>query len=260
MKAHNSVIARAALVVAAGAATAAAQQSTQQVARSEQMPERVTYSLAGTVADHDGNPVEGAEVALIEHDSATRLVRSDSAGRFEMASLPAALVVLRVRRLGYESRNVSVNITSEDHRSSVMISLAAAPAKLNGVSVVDIANEPDAHLREFYERKATNNFGHYVEQSAIESRRPQFLSEMLRHVPGVAVLASRRIGNTVKIRGCSPLVWVDGVRMPGAELDEVIQPAEAAAVEIYNSFAGIPAQYFDRSATCGTVLVWTRTR
>lgn len=250
-----------ALAVAALAVYGTGRQAKAQVAQQSSQPaQRVTYSLVGTIADHDGQPVGDAEISLIEHDSATRLVRSDSAGRFELMSLPGPLVALRIRRLGYESRSVQVNITSPDRRSSIVIALDAAATKLNGVSVVDLADEPDSHLREFYARKATNNFGHYIEEAAIDSRRPQFISEMLRRVPGVAVLTSRRIGNVVKIRGCSPLVWVDGVRMPGAELDEVIQPAEVAAMEIYNSFAGIPSQYFDRSATCGTILVWTRSR
>lgn len=247
-----------ALALGLVATQGAAQQSSQQVR--QQASEQIGYSLVGTVADHDGNPLEGAEISLIEHDTTTRLVRSDTAGRFRMESLPAASVTLHVRRLGYESKSVHVNITGSDRRSSVVIALDAAVAQLKGVSVVDVANEPDARLRDFYARKASNNFGRYVDQDNIEQRRPQFISDMLRRVPGVSVLAARRIGNIVRIRGCSPLVWVDGVRMPGAELDDVIQPAEVAALEIYNSFAGIPAQYFDRSATCGTILVWTRTR
>jgi hypothetical protein len=53
---------------------------------------------------------------------------------------------------------------------------------------------------------------------------------------------------------------VDGVRLPGAELDEYTQGNDVAAIEIYNSFAGIPVQYFDRTAVCGTILVWTKSR
>ena len=67
------------------------------------------------------------------------------------------------------------------------------------------------------------------------------------------------MGNVLLLRGCAPLVWVDGVRVPGAQLDEVAPPEDVAGIEIYNSFAGIPARYFDRTATCGTILVWLRT-
>jgi hypothetical protein len=74
----------------------------------------------------------------------------------------------------------------------------------------------------------------------------------------------------VRLRGCGvrgqsaekvgPMVWLDGVRLVGAEIDEVTQATDIAAIEVYNSFAGVPAQYLDRSAVCGTILVWTKTR
>jgi hypothetical protein len=76
----------------------------------------------------------------------------------------------------------------------------------------------------------------------------------------VTLSASGRVGNTLRIRGCPPLVWIDGVRIPNTQIDEVVTPSDVAAVEIYSSFAGIPAQYFDRSATCGTILVWSRAK
>jgi hypothetical protein len=128
------------------------------------------------------------------------------------------------------------------------------------VKIREIAAEPDARLREFYARRQSNSFGRYFEQSDIEKRHPQFISELFRQVPGVSLSASGRVGNTLRIRGCAPLVWVDGVRIPKAQIDEVVTPSDVAAVEIYSSFAGIPAQFFDRSATCGTVLVWSRAK
>lgn len=222
--------------------------------------QRASYSLSGTIADHDGKPLEGAEVSLIEHDSVSRLVRSDSAGHFELRALPAASARLHIRRLGFASRTVDVAISGADYHSVVVIELDAAPTTLAGVEVVDIANEPDMRLRNYYSRKASNSFGHFIDGSAIESRHPQFVSEMLRSVTGATVTPSGRIGYIVRLRGCAPLVWLDGVRVPGAQVDELIQPSEVAAMEVYNSFAGIPAQYFDRSATCGTILVWTRAK
>jgi hypothetical protein len=57
------------------------------------------------------------------------------------------------------------------------------------------------------------------------------------------------------------MVWVDGQRVPGAELDEVIKPEEIAAIEFYPSSAGIPAQYLERAnRLCGLILVWTKTQ
>jgi hypothetical protein len=57
------------------------------------------------------------------------------------------------------------------------------------------------------------------------------------------------------------MVWIDGQRVPGAELDEVIQPVDIAAIEFYASNAGVPAQYTEReNRLCGTIIVWSRTQ
>src|SRR5262249_499587 len=80
-----------------------------------------------------------------------------------------------------------------------------------------------------------NSFGKYIDGEQIEQRRPQYLSEMLRSVSGVNVSASPRgIGNMVRIRGCAPLVWLDGVRMPGPQLrDPLQQPSTLPPVPAY---------------------------
>ena len=240
----------AASSVAAGQSLAAAQHRSAPAA---------VYSVSGTVADHDGHALPEAEIALVEHDSAVRLVRTDTAGRFEMSNISVPTIALRIRRLGFKPRRVAVNLSGDEGRHPLMIELDVMPAELAGMSVNEAAEEPDAHLREYYARKHTNNFGHFIDGDKIEKQHPQFASEMLRAVSGARLIPAF-IGNEVRIRGCPPLVWLDGVRVPGAQLDEVVQPAEVAAMEIYDSFAGIPAQYFDRSATCGTILVWTRAR
>lgn len=217
-------------------------------------------ALTGQVRDRNGDPVPNAEIALLRHDSALVRARADSSGNFRIPRLQRGEFTLRVRRLGYEPRDVDVTIERLDRPASIVVTLNESPAELNGVSVNGDADEPDTRLRDFYTRRATNSFGHYIDAAAIGKRHPQYLSEILRAVPGVRITASRRIGNTVTIRGCAPLVWIDGVRIPDAQLDEVVQPDEVAGMEVYGSFAGVPAQYFDRTATCGTILIWTRAK
>lgn len=234
------------LAVCAGGMSAQAQSATH-------------YRLSGTVTGLDGAIVPDADITIVL-PTGERALRSDTAGKFLAADLPVAAVTVRVRHLGYNPKSVDVTIKSPDNNSSIIIALEANPAELNAVSVKATQDAPDERLREFYARKSTNSFGHYIEASDIEKKRPQFVSEMLRQVPGVQISASTRVGNTVRIRGCEPLVWMDGVRVPKTQVDEVATPTDVAAIEIYSSFAGIPAQFFDRSATCGTILVWSKTR
>lgn len=217
------------------------------------------YRLSGTVTGLDGAAVADAEVTIVL-PKGERAIRSDTAGKFVATDLPVAMVTVKVRHLGYNPKSVDVTIKGGDNSSSIIVELEPNPAELNAVSVQAKGDVPDESLREFYARKSTNSFGRYFDAADIGKRRPQFVSEMLRQVPGVTISASTRLGNTVRIRGCEPLVWVDGVRIPKTQVDEVATPTDVAAIEVYSSFAGIPAQFFDRTATCGTILVWSKTR
>ena len=213
-------------------------------------------SVSGTVADADGNPIGAAEISLRGTDSTKYAVRSDSNGRFRIDALPLGLAVLHVRRLGYHQRDVTVNVVA-DRAASVYVKLDASVATIDGMTVDGEGEELNTKLREFYARAQNNHFGYFIDEQQLDRMHPQQTSDALRAIPGVLVRPAR-IGNTVKIRGCSPLVWLDGLRAPNGELDDLARGADVAAIEIYTSQAGVPAQYTDRTATCGTILVWLK--
>ncbi len=219
---------------------------------------RNDYAVQGTVIGLESAPVANAEVMVTEGAHSPRRLQTDSVGRFAITGLSEPRVSLRVRAFGYSPKTSTVSITSPSHRTSVTIVLDPLAAELTTAEITAAGADADRKLVEYYTRKSSNGFGRFVDEAQIEKQKPRVLSEMLRSMPGVTLDPSGRIGNTLRIRGCSPLVWVDGVRMPGAQLDEVAPVADVAGIEIYNSFAGIPARYFDRSATCGTILVWLK--
>jgi hypothetical protein len=229
------------------------------------------YRLVGTVSAADGHLVSGAEISIVDRDTAMRLARSDSAGRFMFEGLTTPDLTVRVRRLGYDPQLLSVHVTKAGRTANISVTLEPSVARLDPVVVEDTAKSPrpNPRLIAFNERRATNSFGHYVTEEMLAKLRPHHASEALRTASGV-MLRPAKIGNLVRLRGCGvrgegiervgPLVWLDGVRLPGAEIDEVTQGADIAGIEVYNSFAGVPAQYFDRTAVCGTILVWTKHR
>lgn len=219
----------------------------------------VEYAVSGTVLTMDGEPVARADVR-VERQGKTVLaiVQSDSLGRFTAARLTDVPALVRVRAFGFLPSEVAVALAPTTHRATVTVRLEPSAAKLARVGINAMSPDSDSKLAAYRDRKATNGFAHFVDGDAIERKKPQFVSEMLRSIGGVTLTPSDRMGNVLRIRGCSPLVWVDGIRMPGAQLDEVAPAADVAGIEIYNSFAGIPSRYFDRTATCGTILVWLR--
>jgi hypothetical protein len=161
-----------------------------------------------------------------------------------------------VRRLGYRPRTLEV-ARVDTAATFVEITLADIAAELAEIVVTP---RPDERLRGFYERKALRRgFARFLEYGEIGRLAPRSPSDLFRSVPGITIRAASWGGSTIRIRGCQPMVWVDGLRVPGAELDEVVRPSDIAGIEFYPSAAGIPAQYMDPSnRLCGVILVWTR--
>ncbi len=214
-------------------------------------------TVAGIVRDSAGAPVSDVEVSVIRTGRLQQFVMTAADGKFLLSGVGAGMVPLRIRRLGYAMQFFDVDARLPS-AAALAIVLRTVPSELEEVT---IAGNDVAKLREFYEHKQQRaSFGRFLEQHDIRRLGPNNPSELFRNIPGV-VLATSVEGNTLRIRGCQPMVWVDGQRVPGAELDEVIHPSEIAAIEFYPSNAGIPAQYLERSnRLCGSVLVWTRSQ
>jgi hypothetical protein len=220
----------------------------------------VTYHVSGTVSDGGGNPIDKAEVTLsAENRAVLQSVTTMVDGRFSIGNLSAGNGILHVRRLGYQEFDERVTIGADGKSSVVDVQLREVPQKLEEVLV---KSDEEGRLREFAEHKnQRSNFGRYFDRGEIRKRNPAFASELFRTIPGAQVQTSPSGGNTVRIRGCRPLVWIDGQRVGNAELDELVRPSEIAGLEIYPSNAGIPPEYMDRNnGACGIIVVWTKSQ
>lgn len=147
-------------------------------------------------------------------------------------------------------------------RSRARVPFAADTLKrADTVAVIssDSTDDPvSANLRAFHARQRAGGMGYFVDEARITALRPALASEALRTIPGVVLRPTVRLVNEVRMHGCAPVVWVDGQRATGAELDDVVRGGDVAAMEVYVTMVGVPSEFTDRSATCGTVLVWTR--
>lgn len=141
---------------------------------------------------------------------------------------------------------------------SMRLLIAPMVLALGGVDVV--ANSMGAPT-EFYARMRENGFGRFLDYAVIEATFGQQPSEALRGIPGVTIRPNpSAVGNVVRLRGCQPTIWLNGMRVRGAELDEVGTVSDLAGMEIYNSLAGLPMKYGDHDNPCGAILLWTRKR
>lgn len=253
------MVARSMAVVLCGFACAIPQIIVAQEAGSATSVAAITYQVTGVITDAAREPVPDAELTVDASASARRAV-TNSRGRFDLGRFPAGPLSFRVRRLGYEERTIEVQVGAGGRPTSVEIVLLPVVVELDSVSV---SANPQGRLREFYQRRQQRAmFAHFLDSEDIRRRRPTNASDLFRSVPGVSIKNNPAVGgNAIRIRNCQPMVWLDGQRSPGAELDEVIRPEEIAAIEFYPSSAGTPAQYLERgNRLCGLILVWTKSQ
>ena len=226
-------------------------------AQSTQPQSSRTLTIEGVVRDAGKAPVPSAELSLRRAGQGRLVSRTDNDGKFSFSDLAPGPLSLTVRRLGYRVKSVDLDVTPATATNPIEIQLEEIASDIDAV-LVEAGQD---RLREFYEHKATNNFGKFFERKDIEKLARQYSSEVLRVVPGARLEASERNGNRVLLRGCKPIVWIDGMRANGAEVDDLARPSDLEGMEVYPSWAGLPAQYQDRdNRMCGVIVLWTRSQ
>lgn len=216
-------------------------------------------AIAGLVRDSSGAPVRGAlvTIALLNLEA-----RTDSLGAFQFARVPTGEASLLVRRMGYAPDTIQHLVTG-NAVDSLSFRLSAVPLELSPVIVSERERRRSLHIDEFYRRRERGQ-GHYITREEIEGRHTSRLSDVVRSVPGVRLVRTRggfglRFQSAPSIRlGCAPMIWVDGQRAPGMELDE-LGAMEVEGIELYSGPSQTPMRFSQgNQSTCGTVVIWSR--
>lgn len=245
---------KSACVLAASLTLSAAGQSLS--AQTPPAAATASYEVGGSIVDASGRSLTSVEVILVRDAAVVHTVLSTDDGRWNLGRLTGGAITLHFRRLGYVAQTVDLVVGPGGHPTVREIILAEIPSRLQPITITEAADDRYRGFRERKQQRAA--FARFLEHPQIRRLGPANASDLFRSVPGISI-RSASPGNTIRIRGCQPMVVVDGQRVPGAELDEVIQPEEIGAIEFYPSFAGIPAQYVERgNRLCGLILVWTR--
>ncbi|HJQ11822.1 MAG TPA: carboxypeptidase-like regulatory domain-containing protein [Gemmatimonadaceae bacterium] len=213
-------------------------------------------AIGGIVRDSAGKPIPEAEVAIIRNGRMLQFIVTGSDGKFLLTGVSAGVLPLRVRRVGYTMQSFDVDARLSASKSLEIV-LVPVASELPEVTVEAGRGE----LHGFYQRREQRaGFAKFLEQSDVRRAGVTRSSELFRSVPGVVLRTGPGV-NQLRVRDCQPMLWIDGQRVPGAELDEVIQPPDIAAIEFYPSSAGIPAEYTERgNRLCGAIIVWSRTQ
>ena len=218
---------------------------------------RAKGGIVGHVTDQKTHaPVAFARAVLLgtRHDTT-----SDSTGRFVHQDLSAGTYLLQVRAIGYSSTTNPVQVAGGADLD-LNIELTPVDFTLDTVAVVGRASFMEQRLREFEQRRAEGR-GVYFGEVDIRRQNAAYLTDLLRTVPGIRTICnSVRCGVTMTraARGsCRPDYILDGLPATNSTTGDLLTQG-IVGVEVYRSLSETPAQFLKAGATCGVIVIWTR--
>ena len=223
--------------------------------------------VAGT-----GDPIPGAELTLSDTAGVVARTLSDSTGAYELRPPGPGFFTYRATGLGYETMSGAVWVPAVDPLLAD-VELRVVPIPLGAIEVAVQARVPHLEVTGFYQRLAEGH-GYFIVREQIERRSARYVTDLLRNVPGARVVRTDNVGlYDVIMRGgasrefagfpgarrggrprtqlCLPSITIDGTMVrrggrgyerEGGRWNELVQPAEIEAIEVYSGAAGLPPQ------------------
>jgi phosphoribosylcarboxyaminoimidazole (NCAIR) mutase len=210
-----------------------------------------TASVSGVVRTPDGAPVSEAQVRVLD---AAGTARTDAAGHFSLANLPAGTQLLEVRRVGFLITQQALEL-----RGGRGVTADVRLARIVTLDSVRIVAQR-VRLQEF-ERRARKETatGTILREEQIEKLRPSETSDIVRNMLGFTLVGHGIDAKLRSTRGitsfsgpCDANVVIDGQQHQGINL---ISPQSIAGIEVYRGAAGAPLEY---DSSCGVVVIWTK--
>ena len=242
------------------------------------MPAAGQVRVEGRVIDDlTTTPIPGAEVHVLSRDgSVLRRTTSNDMGIFTFEVRRASAVRIRASRLGYESATTPILYFGEREFFRVEVRLDPDAILLAPLEVIAWSERPDDAVLEGFRRRLETGMGTYITRKEFEDRRPSFVTDLLREVPGLQVAGSgsgtrpivrvERAGS----RDCMTQVFVDGFlvnrrslsadgfRPMDFRIDDVVSPNSIEGIEIYKGLGTVPAEFLNPDAVCGVIAIWTK--
>lgn len=208
-------------------------------------------------ATEDG--IQDAEVILLDHDrSVVASGLSNTRGLFSIRLEEPAALLLTVSRLGYASGDTVSIIVPPDNSAHIDLELQPEGVELTGLVVTATRLSSTLARRQFYQRER-RGFGSFLDAEYLQKQRGRRLLDLLRSVPGISVRdetpyitrAQRAHSNR-----CAPTLLLDGMTITGEQAFDRVPLEWIEGVEVYRSWAGMPAQWA-HLGSCGLIVVWT---
>ena len=218
-------------------------------------------SVSGRVVLEGSATNAGSRVELVGTDV---VALTNEKGEFTMTKLPSGSHVLLARHLGFGAQTVGVDLTSREPQR-VTIKLPKFVAMMDPVVVT--ARRAASLDRVGFNQRKRSGMGYYLGPDQIQNMRPNYLTDILRRVPGLRVSYTSDGEVVSSSRGTSSLMggncvqyFVDDMpwqsAMPG-DINNFVNGNEVVGVEVYQG-SSTPAQYTRGMGSCTTIVLWTR--
>lgn len=233
--------------------------------------------LEGRVLDDStGRPIHDARVLLEDRYGKTAgYQKTDSLGRFRFEMTKSERFRLEARAVGYQPARRTVLWMMEDRSfAGLEVRLTPHAMLLAPVEVVALAPVKVSPVLANMEYRRTHGFGIFISRQEIETRHPQRISDLLETTPGVRLSrqgsgASRRVIHLGPLPGpgggdCPVQIFLDGMlatrntRGGDVTVDDLADPQDVEAIEIFKGLATVPAEFLNQQARCGVIAIWTK--
>ncbi|WP_396203902.1 carboxypeptidase regulatory-like domain-containing protein [Gemmatimonas sp.] len=216
-------------------------------------------SVRGVARNQTGQPITGARVTVwgtgVE-------VASNAAGQYQIVAMPEGTYTIEARALGYQPHRATIDLSAA--RESVA-DMVLTPL-VTSIDTMRVRANRAVPLDEFNRRRKTG-FGHFLDEDDIKKKAPTYMGDIFRGIPGVVTMPGQFGRDRVLIRStgmtgdCAPAIFINGlyVNIEDGDLDNIINPKDVRAIELYSRIASIPLQFQTRNG-CGSAVIWTGAR
>lgn len=221
-------------------------------------------SVTVTVTDGAQRPLRDVQVTLSGSVGDARKLRTDSTGRAAAPRLPAGVYGVDVRKVGYTSGTLSVDLEPGQNTIPLVLEKSAVP-QLSTVRVVGDRVVVARHM-DFERRRAAGEPNTVITEDEIDQRKPPHSWQLLTRVPSLLVIDSLGAvyarSSRMSRYMCWPRVAIDGKVLQGRPnlAVELPPPSEIYGIEVYAGSARMPIDISGEGDQrfCGVIMVWTK--
>lgn len=234
-------------------------------------------TLVGRVIDDITEyPLSYADVRILAPDgSVLHRIQTDEQGTFEAEVRRLSAVRIRAGRFGYTTNTTP--LLHFDGRTFFQVEVRLDPDTilLAPLEVIAWSEIPDDAVLEGFKRRVETGLGLYITRDVVEARNPNYVTDLLREIPGLQVVGSgtgtRPVVRMTRAssRECATQIFVDGFlinkREAGAgsrpldyRIDDVVLPSSVEGIEVYRGLSTVPPEFLNPDAECGVIAIWTR--